>query len=184
MLENTGLKTNPSHPLNTASLAAELFERYRPGIYRYLYYRVGEPATAEDLTSEVFLRMVAALPGYRAQNATHQAWLYQIARNLAIDHFRKMNVRREEQWEDHLQTLHSDEDATMEKRLTSQTLRRALGQIPEVQREVIILRFITGMPVAEVAQTLHKSIDSVKSLQRRALLALRDMLTDWEVVYG
>jgi RNA polymerase sigma-70 factor (ECF subfamily) len=183
MLEKPSLKTDPTNRSGQATLVADLFDRYHQGIFRYLYYRAGDQAIAEDLTSEVFLRAITALPGYRAQNGTYQAWLFQIARNLAIDHFRKMNVRQEKRLEEIMQTVRDDPDRAIEKGLTSETLRQALGQLPEVQREVIVLRFVAAMPVTEVAQALHKSEDAVKGLQRRALIALRDLLNDWEVVY-
>jgi RNA polymerase sigma-70 factor (ECF subfamily) len=64
------------------------------------------------------------------------------------------------------------------------TLRQALELLSGDQRDVIVMRFITGMPIAEVARTLHKSEDAVKGLQRRALANLRDVLTDWEIHYA
>ena len=66
-----------------------LFERYQPVLFRYLYYRLGDWQSAEDLTSEVFIRMLRALPGYQPQAAPFQGWLFLIARNLAVDHFRR-----------------------------------------------------------------------------------------------
>ncbi len=66
-----------------------LYSRHYLSIYRYLYYRTGDAMTAEDLTSEVFLKMVRALPSYRIGNVPFQAWLFQIARNMAIDHYRR-----------------------------------------------------------------------------------------------
>jgi RNA polymerase sigma-70 factor (ECF subfamily) len=67
--------------------------------------------------------------------------------------------------------------------LTSEKLQYALVKLPENQRDVIVMRFIVGMPISEVAETLHKTEDSIKGLQRRALLALRDTLVEWEVNY-
>ena len=72
---------------------------------------------------------------------------------------------------------------TVEHSLTSDLLLQALGKLSDVQRDVIVLRFVNGLPVAQVAQALHKSEDAIKGLQRRALSILREILTDWEVTY-
>jgi RNA polymerase sigma-70 factor (ECF subfamily) len=162
---------------------SDLYERYRVSVYRYLYYRVGDEQAAEDLTSEVFLRMLHALPGYRPQSVTFKAWLFQIARNLAIDHYRKMGKDRMAELEEGLMDDSAPVEASVEQGLTHQMLRRALGKLSEEQRDVLILRFVTGMPIAEAARTLHKSEDAVKGLQRRALQALKEILSDWEVSY-
>jgi RNA polymerase sigma-70 factor, ECF subfamily len=160
----------------------ELYERYHVHVYRYLYYLVGDIHTAEDLTSEVFLRMIRSLPNYRYQGISFQAWLFQIAHNLAVDFFRKVGNRTQVELEENLHSGDTDLDTTVERNLTSELLRRALDQLNQGQREVILLRFITGMPIAQVAQTLRKSEDTVKGLQRRGLSALRKILEEWEMV--
>jgi RNA polymerase sigma-70 factor (ECF subfamily) len=85
------------------------------------------------------------------------------------------------------ENLHSSEpaiDIAVEQNLTSASLRTALEKINHAQREVIILRFVAGMPIAQVAQTLRKSEDTVKGLQRRGLASLRKILDDWEMSYA
>lgn len=72
----------------------------------------------------------------------------------------------------------------VEHSLNSVTLHNALDLLNDEQRDVIVMRFITGLPISEVAQTLHKSEDAVKGLQRRALANLRDVLSDWEITYA
>ncbi len=167
---------------DTAVITA-LYEQYRLGVFRYLYYRVGDQQAAEDLTSEVFLRMITALEGYRPQSSSFEAWLYQIARNLAIDHHRKAVIRNFIPLEENLMGEYTDVDKTVERNLTHEHLRRALARLSDVQRDVIVLRFVNGLPISVVAKTLHKSEDAIKSLQRRALSTLREILTDWEVNY-
>jgi RNA polymerase sigma-70 factor (ECF subfamily) len=160
-----------------------LYERYQRGIFRYLYYRVGDQQTAEDLTSEVFLRMVEKLSIYNDQNLSFQAWLFQIARNLSIDHYRKMGTQQNVQLVDDFPEQGNEPLEMIAQELTIEKLRHALVILPENQRDVIVMRFIVGMPIGEVAETLHKTEDSIKGLQRRALLALRDTLVEWEVTY-
>ena len=165
------------------SVVGELYEHYQRGIYRYLFYRVGDMQTAEDLTSEVFLRMIEKLPNYSGHSLTFKAWLFQIARNLSIDHYRRMNIRKDVQLADDYPEGGDEPLEMITKDLTSEKLYHALVELPDNQRDVIIMRFVVGMPVREVAQSLHKSENSVKGLQRRALMSLRDILIKWEVAY-
>jgi RNA polymerase sigma-70 factor, ECF subfamily len=163
----------------------ELYENFRLGIYRYLYYRTGETQSADDLTSEVFLRMIRSLSGYRLEQGSFQGWLYQIAHNLLSDHYRKTNGRNQVQLEEKVtEDPLNPPTRPVERRLNSLLLKQALQALSGEQREVIVLRFIAGMPINQVAQTLNKSEDSVKGLQRRALITLRDVLTEWEVHYA
>jgi RNA polymerase sigma-70 factor, ECF subfamily len=163
----------------------ELYECHRLGIFRYLYYRTGDTQAADDLTSEVFLRMIRSLSGYQQQDVAFQAWLFQIAHNLLNDHYRKMSVRNHVQLEENLME-HPINPPTrpVERSLNSVTLQKALDHLSGEQRDVIVMRFITGMPISDVAQALNKSEDAVKGLQRRALSTLRDVLVDWEVKYA
>lgn len=163
---------------------SELYDRYRTSVFRYLYYRAGDLHTAEDLTSETFMRMLRSLNGYRPQNVAFEAWLFQIARNLAIDHYRKTRSRSHLSLEEDMIADRDDPVRTAEHNLTSDLLLQALSKLSEIQRDVIVLRFVNGLPVTQVAQALHKSEDAVKALQRRALSALRKTLTDWEVTYA
>lgn len=166
-----------------SEVIGELYERYNLDVFRYLFYRLGDRHAAEDLTSEVFLRMIRALRGYRSQNASFDAWLFQIARNLAVDHLRKMNVRNHVSLEEFMVAEKEEVDGTVERKLTSDKLVKALNRLNADQRDVLVLRFVNGMRLEQVAQTLNKSVDSIKGLQRRGLIALREILTDWEVNY-
>jgi RNA polymerase sigma-70 factor (ECF subfamily) len=162
---------------------AVLYDRYHRGIYRYLYYRVGDRHAAEDLTSEVFLRMLRFISGFHPPATLFQAWLFQIARNLAIDYHRKMGVRDHLPLNDSLAAGNPSLVGSIDHNLTNDTLRQALERLPSEQRDVILMRFIAGMPVAQVAKALHKSDDAIKGLQRRGLITLRAVLTEWEVNY-
>jgi len=160
-----------------------LYEKYHLGIYRYLYYQVGDQPTAEDLTSEVFVRMLRFIAGFQPPSATFQSWLFQIARNLAIDHHRRMSRQDHLSLRESMSTANDSLTATVERRLTQDTLRAALSHLTDEQRDVILMRFVAGMPIADAARTLHKSEDAIKGLQRRALVALRAILTEWEVTH-
>jgi RNA polymerase sigma-70 factor, ECF subfamily len=160
-----------------------IYQRFQISIYRYLFYKFGDKHTAEDLTSEVFIRMLRGLNKYTPTTSSFQAWLYQIARNISIDHYRKVNSEKIVPLEDGLKTQEPTPDEAADRNMRINELQRALKKLTEDQREVIILRFIADMPIAEVAGLINKSEDAVKGLQRRALIALREVLKDQEVSY-
>ncbi|GAB4582028.1 MAG: hypothetical protein Fur0022_47800 [Anaerolineales bacterium] len=150
-----------------------LYERYQPSVFTYFYYRVDDQTLAEDLTAEVFVRMVAKLHTYRATSPL-LAWLYTIARNLLADHYREtsrvapLNER----------TIMSSSDPTEEvhRRLREAELRTALKRLTEEQRQVIILKFIERRSNLQIATLLGKTEGAIKSLQHRALDSLRRQL--------
>jgi RNA polymerase sigma-70 factor, ECF subfamily len=162
------------------------FECYHLSIFRYLYYKVGDMHTAEDLTSEVFVHfMLSIAKKSDAQDPQEgmqpQAYLFKIARNLAIDHFRKHQTHQNVSLEENIPASDLPIDATIERRLDSQLLNKAINTLPSDQREVIILRFTNNMPIADTAQIMLRSKDAVKSLQTRALAALHEVLADMRV---
>lgn len=158
-----------------------LYDRYHTGVFHYLYYRTGDIHVAEDLAADVFLRMVKALADFAPRSTSLQAWLYQVARNLAIDHYRKNTSHAQVELHDGLASPNGDPTLTAEQHLTNERLARALYDLLPDQRDVIILRFILGIPLAETGQILHKSEDAVKGLQRRALLELREKMKEWRI---
>ncbi len=152
-----------------------LFERYYTGIFRYLYYKVGDVHVAEDLSSEVFLRLLRFLAQERPGDLLPKPWLYKIARNLAIDYYRKNQSYQPTTLEENV-SMNEMVDVNVEQSLDSQALYTAVNALPFDQREVIILRFVNNIPIAEAAQIMNRSDDAIKGLQRRALLALRQVL--------
>jgi RNA polymerase sigma-70 factor, ECF subfamily len=161
-----------------ADAIGHLYDQHQAEIFRYLWARVGERALAEDLTGEVFMRMLTGLPGYRPSAAPFRAWLYQIARNLLIDHYRKtgkrtmVSLQQSETVKDHSPDLVT----LVDQRLTMERVHRALTGLDAAQRDVVTLRFLSGLSLQEVAQTLGKTENAVKALQHRGLAALRQAL--------
>ncbi len=153
-----------------------LYRRYYQSIYRYFYYRTGDLQTAEDLTADVFLKMVEAIPNYRMEATPFQAWLFQIARNLAIDHFRRCSAHPTDPIHENMDSAAPGVESTLDCHLTSCGLAEAFTKIEDGQRDVLLMRFIEDMPIAEAARVLHKTEDAVKALQRRGLSALRQIL--------
>jgi RNA polymerase sigma-70 factor (ECF subfamily) len=150
-----------------------LYDRYQPAIFTYLYYRIDDQAVAEELTSEVFVRMVEKIDRYQARGQPLLAWLYTIARNLRTDHYRQADVARLLPLDETLAADHGDPPQAVEHQLAADCLRRALRHLTGDQQEVILHKFVDDHSNAEVAVLLGKDEGAVKSLQHRALAALR-----------
>jgi len=155
---------------------AEIYDRHQPAIYRYILYRVGDVATAEDLTGEVFVRLVERVDRFTYRGRPLLAWLYTIARNLVTDYRRRAGQAAMLPLDEQLVAEVDDMEQVTERGLAQRRLAAALTHLTEDQRQVIILKFIEGLNNAEVARTLGKSVGAVKSLQHRALAALRRAL--------
>ena len=158
-----------------------LYDRHQESIFRYLWLRLDDRQLAEDLTGDVFMRMLDALPRYRMQGLPFRAWLYRIAHNLLVDYFRKMNHQTavplevvEEQRAD------DDPDQTIEQIQLTERLRAALLHLEPTQSEVLALRFLAGLSLQETAQTLGKTEAAIKALQYRGLHGLRRELEPLE----
>ena len=159
----------------------EIYEHFYVNLFRYFYYRLGDQKLAEDLSSEVFLRMLKALPDFHLLNVPFKAWLYQIARFLVIDHVRKNHRHQEVELPEDIPSEHGHPEPTTEQKLLSQSLYSALDTLPEEQKDVLVMRFIVGLPIAEVAAAMHKSQDAIKGLQRRGIITLREKFEELEL---
>lgn len=165
------------------SATVAIYEAYREKVQRYLHYRIGHRQAAEDLTNDVFLRVIEYLPDYRQQDVPFQAWLFQIARNLAVDYFRKQRVRDHLPLDEQISSNGEAPDSYVARSLVGEELQQALQRLTDGQSDVIVMRFIADMSIAEVAGALNKSESAVKSLQARGLEALHRILSQRRVVY-
>jgi len=160
-----------------------LYDRHVSAVYRYVYYRVRDDAEAEDLTSEVFMKALRAIPRYEPRQA-FLAWLYRIARNAVIDQVRRGG--RQVSFEDALKhpEVHNAVDPDLEVLAGSDsaTLRSALGQLTPLQQEVIVLRFLEGYSTDEIAKLIGKREGTVRGIQFRALGALRQLIPSREAL--
>jgi RNA polymerase sigma-70 factor, ECF subfamily len=150
-----------------------IYERYYQGIYRYVYYRVGDSSLAEDLTGDIFLKMLHGIQSYSIQGVPFSAWLYRIARNRVIDHMRRQPEKADLQLEEARVESIASSDADLENALQREELLRAVQVLTADQRQVIILKFIDDLDNATIAKVLGKTEGAVKSLQHRALDTLR-----------
>jgi RNA polymerase sigma-70 factor, ECF subfamily len=155
----------------------ELYLLHFDRIYSYLHLSVGNRHDAEDLTTQTFLKMLEAIGRFRWQSVPFSAWLFRIAHNLAMDHFR---TRRRLQTEDEVPEPAGSEESSAEDQALDSLGRAGMLELIErlsaEQRQVLTLKFLFGFVNAEVAGILGKSEGAVKSLQHRALASLEKQL--------
>jgi RNA polymerase sigma-70 factor (ECF subfamily) len=156
----------------------ELYDRYEARIYSYIYRRTGNESLAEDLTAQVFLKMLEAIRSDKAWHSSFSGWLYRIAHNAVIDYYRQRDRQQQVSLEDTLSTTASDHNPVVmaEVSLDAERLRFAIGRLTGEQAEVITLRFLEGYSISEVAEMLDKTEGSIKALQYRAVTTLRQLL--------
>ena len=159
-----------------AQALAEIYDRYAERIYRYLYRHLGDAAQAEDLTSEVFLKLLQALNTPRAPRDRLQGWLYRVAHNLAIDWFRQESKSAPLSLDEGLVAGDGSPSIAVEKRQAQERLREAIRQLTPDQQQVILLRFGEQLKIAEVSRLMDKSEGAVKVLQHRAVKRLGKLL--------
>jgi RNA polymerase sigma-70 factor (ECF subfamily) len=155
-----------------------LYERYIDQIYRYVFYRVGNQADAEDITGEVFSRAWKAIERYKVKGTPFYTWLIKITRNLIIDHYRtRKNLVSLENVECAADSRNSPE-AVAESNLERHRLGAAIKKLKGEKQKVILMRFIDGFSYTEIARMLKKSEGAVRVIQCRALNDLRGILTE------
>lgn len=162
-----------------AEAFGHLYDYYHAQIYRFVFLRVGSRQAAEDLTHEVFVSAWKNIDSYQERGYPFSSWLYRIARNAIIDHYR---TRREETDIEAIDPAHFAEEAELEARVDNALqlaeIHKRLSQLGEDYQEVIILRFIEELSVRETAKAMDKSESAVKVAQHRALAKLKKLLND------
>ena len=162
---------------------AELYDRHFDGIYRYLFTRVRHQADAEDLTEQVFLKMVDSISRYRPQGVAFSSWLYRIAHNLLVDRYRRAGreaVELSAQVQDN--RAHTDPAAMAQNSDERRRLSEAIQRLTPEQQQVITMRFIDNLDVDEIARLTHRRPGAIHSMQHRALASLYRFLLEQEEV--
>lgn len=158
---------------------SELYDNYAPQIYAYIYRRVGDAGTAEDLTGDVFVRMLRAIQNDRAWQDSFQGWLYRIAHNLVVDHYRRQPSTPDlELDETVILAAEEDPNRDIDQLLAREQLQQAIHLLTPDQQQVLALRFGEGLTTNETAAIVRKTAGAVEALQRRAIAALQRVLTD------
>jgi RNA polymerase sigma-70 factor, ECF subfamily len=156
-----------------------LYDTHINQVYRYALARLGNVHDAEDVAEEIFLKMLNGLPGYEWRKIPFAAWLMRIARNEVINFARRNGKRAQdgELPEDLVDRRNHDPAEETERILALEDLRTAVSQLPEAQRDVIILRFASGLSVADTAKALGKNENNVKVLQHKAMQRLQVLMS-------
>jgi RNA polymerase sigma-70 factor, ECF subfamily len=154
----------------------ELYQTYFPRVYRYILARTGNTYDAEDLTEDVFIKVLEAIDRFQWREAPFSAWLFRIAHNALISQRRKQTARGPtSQLNDGLSVDSAGPEELVESRLQINEVMAAAQTLPEAQRQVIALRFAAGLSVAETARAMGKGEGNVKVIQHKAIAKLREM---------
>ena len=160
-----------------------LYDAYLPRLYRYCLNRVGNETDAEDLAEEIFVKVLGAIEGFEwrrtgpGQRIPFGAWLFRIARNhITSFHRRAANRRSGGELSESIRDDRRGPAELTETKLLVEEVFEAVHQLPEAQREVIVLRFASGLSVAETAEVLGKQQTNVKVLQHKGVKRLKELL--------
>ncbi len=154
----------------------ELYECHAPVIFRYLFAHLDSRMDAEDLTGEVFLKAWQSLPKYKERGVPFLAFLFRVARNVLVDHYRQSNRQDSKAPEDmdgYKQDSSSEPVDLVGTQMEHQHVLRVLSRLRPDYRMVITLRFISELSPEETAQAMERSVGAIRVLQHRALAALR-----------
>ncbi len=156
---------------------ASLYSTYYPKIYNYAFLQLGDIHAAEDLASEVMLKVLESIKKYQFKGTPFSAWVFRIARNRLIDLHRRRKRHGEVNLTEPLAAMQIGPQTLAERALDRGQLQLALRYLTDEQRQVIVLKFIEGFDNASVARVLGRSEGAIKSLQHRALNSLRRVMS-------
>jgi RNA polymerase sigma-70 factor (ECF subfamily) len=172
MQSRTGDKKNIAEKADE-KLFARAYDTYAERIYQFIYYKTYHRETAEDLTSHTFLKAFENLNRFDPARGSMSAWLYQIARNLVIDHYRsrKSTLSVHDIWD-----LASAEDVEVdvENKVRLEQIQSVIKDLPPEQREIIIMRVWQELPYKEIALIMGKSEASLKMMYSRTIARLKE----------
>jgi len=176
MDDNPGREKPSAIEYSEATLSS-LYEEYYDKIARYAYLRIGDRAEAEDLAGDVFLRALESLKSYKEHGVPMEAWLFKIAHNLVVDHLRKRQKRKTIPIDDVQIESGINPAMVAEKKIEMERVTKAMEQLSQQQRDVLGLRFFSGLTSGEAGQVLNKSDGAVREMQRAAIEKLRKLLS-------
>jgi RNA polymerase sigma-70 factor (ECF subfamily) len=156
--------------------ARTLYERYFDRIYNYVYARLGRAEDAEDLAIDTMTRSLTRLDLFQDQGVAFSSWVYRIAHNATIDHYRRHGKVTIVSLDQAALSESADPSELAVERLSNEDLRAALHELTDEQQQVLILRFFQDLTAAQVAVIIGKSVGAVQALQHRALASLERAL--------
>ncbi len=162
-------------------LFSRLYERYFDRVYAYLYITLQDAHEVEDVTQEVFMRVLEALPAYERRAVPFRAWLFRIVRNTGINRLRKrhrLSVESPDEVARRGETVGEMPEPTSLEWLDDRRLVALIERLPLAQRQVIALRYMLELPSDEIARVMGRRPDAVRQLHSRAMRFLRKNLGD------
>jgi RNA polymerase sigma factor (sigma-70 family) len=190
MAQGMVAESGPGGPVNQEGILPgdrrqefeQMYDTYMPKIYRYISYRTGSQSVAEDLTSDVFEKALKHFDTYRKERASQATWLTTIARNTVTDHFRKESrvqvVREDDAPEE--ESGEPPVDDQVERLEEVRQLRLCLAVLPQLDQDIISLKFGAGLNNREIARALSVSESNVGTRLFRSVRRLRDSFKGWE----
>ncbi len=156
-----------------------LYDHFYDQIFRYIAFKTSDSLIAEDLTEDVFLRMLESIGKFKPQGHPFSSWLFRIAHNRVIDHYRKRGRDKNVPLDTILTTVGESQstlDTYVETKLAMREVNQAMENLTDLQREVLNLRFAGGLSIKETAEAVNRNENSVKALQHSAVKKLRVLL--------
>ena len=161
---------------NSSAFGA-LYDHYQPAIYRFVAVKVGRREEAEDITHQAFLSAWLSIKKYQHRGHPFSSWLYQIARNQVVDHYRaKRNETAIESVDPEYFAIAASIELSLPAKLEMENVRRAMKNLKSEYQDVILLRFIEDISLKETANILQKTEGAVKLMQHRAIKELKNIL--------
>jgi len=167
--------------VNAIEAFTAFYEQYLPKIYRYISYRINDRFLAEDITSAVFEKALTKFNQYNAEKAALSTWIFRIARNTLIDHYRASGRAHTVQLDEALDTPEKDkspEQAVIEEE-ESRMLKRCIAKLSPPEQEIVSLKFSAEMTNRQIAATLGLSESNVGVILYRAVRKLRNDFKGW-----
>jgi len=160
-----------------AEAFGRLYDHYLPAIYRFILLKVGQREEAEDLTHQVFLKAWQNVSGFSETGLPFSSWLYRIARNLVIDRYRKTRpvISIDEEFVSEKLIFRPDVASIDDKRDIARIMA-SIQELKDIERDVVIMRFVEDLSIKEVSETINKSEGAVKLIQHRALRKIKESL--------
>jgi RNA polymerase sigma-70 factor, ECF subfamily len=156
-----------------------IYEAYFDKIYRYLVVRVRNETEAEDLTQQVFMKVLQSISSYKSKGVPFSSWIYRIAHNQMVDFMRQQNKKATVDIEGlQLPDNADDPQQVIEQQVDVEEVKKATQKLTAAQQEVLSLRFTAEMSIAQCAEIMGKSEGAIKALQHSAVLALRKALVN------
>lgn len=167
--------------LGNESALAGLYRRYHPRVYSYILARTPNQHVAEDLTQDVFLKLIESIPAFEQRGVPFSAWVFRIAHNHIVSKNRKGGKKKSYVFSDvsiaEFESFSSDDpEEYAEAKDTLDKVLKVISQLPPLQRDVLTLRFIADLGVAETAHVIGKSTGNIKCAQYRGISNLRKRL--------